>query len=312
MEHFDISLQNGEQVTGIHCLPPRSESPLSSRPLIVALHGGGYDCHYFDADSKHTAAISANAYGVPFVSIDRPCYGGSTSFLPVPADSDFVMETSVRLHKYILPALWAEFGNPNECNGIVLFGHSLGSMFTIATAAMHAKDESPSYVLSGIIYSGLGDIWQPHMTENFLKMPLDPMGHALNSPKQKDATMFRSNTVHPNILKLTEQLDAPIPLAEIQSLPESWLPSWKEKWAAHIRVPVMCALAEQEPFFIVSKERLQGCTESFSTSVRVDGSFILGAPHCMELSLWAQGWYARVFGFAVECSVQREWQTASK
>jgi len=27
-----------------------------------------------------------------------------------------------------------------------------------------------------------------------------------------------------------------------------------------------------------------------------------GAPHAIELSYWGQGWYARCFGFAMECA----------
>jgi len=36
--------------------------------------------------------------------------------------------------------------------------------------------------------------------------------------------------------------------------------------------------------------------------VHVEGSLLRGAPHCIELSFWAQGRYARCFGFAMECS----------
>ncbi|KAL6404508.1 hypothetical protein AUP68_13901 [Ilyonectria robusta] len=302
MESFTLLLPNGGTVAGIHNIPPRSESPIQWRPLVVGLHGGGYECHYFDADSKHTASTSSNAYSVPFISIDRPCYGGTSSFLPVPEGSNFITETGIWLHKYILPTLWSKFGIPNQCNCLVLFCHSLGAMHGTAAAAMHGQDERPSYPLGGLICSGIGDVWRPQMYGNSVSEPYDPLGSSSFTLEVKDALMFRPGTVHQDILRLTERLGSPAPLAELASLPASWLPSWKEEWAVHVKAPVMFALVEQEPFFMVSEERAKACGEAFSSCLRVDSSFIMGAPHCMELSYWAQGWYARAFGFAMECS----------
>jgi hypothetical protein len=64
----------------------------------------------------------------------------------------------------------------------------------------------------------------------------------------------------------------------------------------------MFALVENDPFFEATKQELETCMAAFTSSIRVDGSLINGAPHCMELSYWSQGWYARCFGFAMECS----------
>lgn len=304
MESFTLSLPNGGTVAGIHNLPPsRPRSSPQFRPLVVGLHGGTYECHYFDADPQHTASISSNAHGVPFVSIDRPCYGGTSSFLPVPEGSDFVTETARWMHEHILPALWSNFGITNGCSCIVLLCHSLGVMYGVATAAMHGRDEPPSYPLGGLVCSGLGDVWRPHMYEGSVRKPYDAMGNYSTPLAQKDAVMFAPGTVSPDIVKLTERLDAPAPLAELESLPASWLPGWKDNWAAHVKTPVMFAMMQYEPFFVVSEERLKACAEAFSGSPRVDSSFVPGAPHCMELSFWAQGWYARAFGFAMECSV---------
>ncbi|KAJ4035394.1 hypothetical protein NW761_012444 [Fusarium oxysporum] len=305
MEPFRYSLPNGGVVSGIRNIPPPSKSTPQFRPLIIALHGGMYECHYFDADSRHTASISSNTYEVPFVSINRPCYGESSSLLPIPEESDFVRETAVWLHDYILPTLWSKIGVENGCNCIVLLCHSLGTMYGVAAAALHGQDERPSYPLGGVIWSGLGDIWQPHMYENCISKPYDPLGEQSISSEVKDKIMFRPETVHGDVLKLTKKLDSPAPLAELESLPASWLPHWKEEWASHVKVPVMLAMMEHEPFFVVSEERLRACAVAFSSSPRVDSSFIWGAPHCMELSFWSQGWYARAFGFAIECSVHK-------
>lgn len=65
----------------------------------------------------------------------------------------------------------------------------------------------------------------------------------------------------------------------------------------------MFALPEQDCFFEVTTENIRDCMAAFSKSKRVDGSLVQSAPHCMELSYWSQGWYARCFGFAMECSI---------
>ncbi|KAM5354803.1 hypothetical protein ACJ41O_001449 [Fusarium nematophilum] len=312
MESFTFPLPNGGTIAGIHNIPPRSKSSVEHRPLVVGLHGGMYECHYFDADSKHTASIWSNAYGVPFVSIDRPCYGGTSSFLPVPEGSDFITESANWLHKYILPTLWSRIGIPNGCNCVVLFCHSLGAMYGVATAALHSQEGRQSYPLGGLICSGIGDVWEPHMYEAAVGEPYDAMGKNGIPLEAKDKVMFRPGTVHPDILKHSERLDSPAPLAELASLPATWLPNWKNQWAEHVKAPVMFAMVEQEPFFVVSGERLKACAEAFSSSPRVDSSFVSGAPHCMELSYWAQGWYARSFGFAMECSAHTGLLSARK
>ncbi|KAJ8128524.1 hypothetical protein O1611_g5110 [Lasiodiplodia mahajangana] len=302
MEPFKLSLSNGGTVAGILSLPPRSTSPLEYRPLVVGLHGSTYDCHYFNADPKHTASISSTGFGIPFISIDRPCYGGTSSFLPIPEGSSFPQETGSWLHHYILPALWSKFGVPNGCNCIVLLCHSLGAISGIVTAAMHAQDEKPQYPLGGIIISGIGDEQHPYMKENPISEPNNPPHHHRIPIPHKDAMMFQPETFHPDILQHSERLDSPAPFAEFEGLTNHWLPSWADQWASHVKAPVMFALAERDCFFVVTEECVRRCASAFVNSVRVDSSLVKNAPHCLELSYWSQGWYARCFGFAVECS----------
>ncbi|KAL4905014.1 hypothetical protein BDW74DRAFT_185453 [Aspergillus multicolor] len=300
MQSFKLSLANGGTVAGISNIPLVSTSPCY-RPLIVGLHGGIYGCHYFDANKEYTAAKQSSALGVPFAAIDRPCYGGTSSFLPVPGDSNFTTETGRWLHEYILPAIWTEFGLPNNCNCIVLLAHSLGVMGATYAAALHAQEKPPAYPLGGFIASGLG--------EQFLssgeRVPIPeanvPPYHTLFPLDVKDRMMFRRGTVDPEILALSERLNVPSPLADAADLPTVWVPKWRE-WAAHITAPVKFALVKQDCFFKGSEELVRSCTEAFMKSARVDGNFIRGAPHCLELSYWAQGWYASCFGFALECA----------
>lgn len=299
MQPFTLDLPNNATVAGIHSIPTASP-PLRYRPLIVALHGGTYDCHYFDATPTYTASITSAAFGIPFISVDRPCYGGTTSFLPLPPGSTFNEETGLWLHKYILPAVWREFGLPNRCNCVVLFCHSFGSMGGIVAAALHAEDANSSYPLGGLIISGLGDKQSANMKDAPPMLPNAGPEHVLFPLAVKDSVMFRPATVDPDILNQSERLNAASPAVEMYEL-KGWLGSWKS-WAAKVKSAVMFALVEDDVFFEATEEEVRGILEAFTQSERVDGSLVRGAPHCMELSYWAQGWYARCFGFAMECS----------
>ncbi|RAQ51200.1 hypothetical protein AFGD_003607 [Aspergillus flavus] len=302
MQSFRSTLPNNGTVEGVHSIPPSSATPLKYRPLIVGLHGGCYDHRYFNATPKCSASLASAAFGVPFVSIDRPSYGGTSSILPIPEGSDLFEQSGFLLHQQILPTLWREIGMPSQCNCIVLLSHSLGVMPAIITAALHAQDKTPSYPLGGLIASGMGD-----KQSSFTKdgppsyLPVDN-DHALFPLDAKDNIMFKPGTFDPEILEHSERLNAPCPLSEVSQFAAIWLPVWKQKWAAHVLTPVMFSLVEDDPFFVATEQEIETCVRAFKSSVRVDGSLIIGAPHCVELSYWSQGWYARCFGFAMECA----------
>ena len=228
MQSFHLKLSNDAVVAGIRSIPPSSTSAVDRRPLIVALHGGTYNCQYFDATPTHTASISSAAFGVPFRSIDRPCYGRTSSFLPVPEGSDFNRETGSWLHNYILPALWTEFGVTNGCNCIVLLCHSLGVMGGTVAAAMHGQDEKPLYPLGGMIASGLGDKQSPFMKTAPRLHESVGHDHVLMPLEAKDRIMFRPGTVSQEILNCSEHLSAVSPVAELQDFVQVWFNTWRK------------------------------------------------------------------------------------
>lgn len=301
MQPFKYILSNNGTVAGVHSIPPKSVRSIEHCPLIVGLHGGTYDSQYFDATPKVSASLASVAFGVPFVAIDRPSYGDTSSILPIPDQSDFFQETGHWLHRYILPKLWTEVGVPNECNCIVLLSHSLGVMGGIIAAALHTQDDIPLYPLGGLIASGMGN------TSSLIKtcmpsfVPIDD-SHVMFPLDAKDKIMFKPGTVSSEVLETSERLNAISPLPEVTDFTTDWLPSWKEKWASGVSTPVMFSLVDEDPFFEVNEQEMEICTRAFKNSTRVDSSLGRGAPHCMELSIFSQGWYARCFGFAMECA----------
>jgi len=301
MEPFRLPLKDGA-VTGAHSISLTSSSPVRHRPLIIGLHGGCYDHQYFNATPDYSASLASKAFGVPFITIDRPSYGGTSRVLPIPDGSDFTQESAKLIHHSILPRLWNEFGAPNGCNCIVLLCHSLGVMVGIAVAAMHAQDDNSAYPLGGLIASGMGDIQTKVMQGDNPSYPKVDEDHVLCPVQLKDALMFKPGTCTPEILAQSERLNAVSPIAEIVGFATQWLPVWKEQWAPLVKAPVMFALVEDDPFFEADEKEVARCVGAFVNSVHVEGSLLRGAPHCIELSFWAQGWYARCFGFAMECS----------
>lgn len=302
MKQFRLTLSNHGTVTGAYSIPLPSSSPVDYRPLIIGLHGGCYDHQYFDALPKYSASLASDAFGVPFVAIDRPSYGGTSSILPIPNDSDFSQESAIALHCFIMPRLWVEFGAPNGCTCIVLLCHSLGVMVGVATAAMHGRDKKPSYPLGGLIASGMGNTQAALVKES--NPFYHPVGddHARFLLEAKDAIMFKPGTYASEILRESERLNAVFPIPEVAGFATEWMPTWKEKWAPAVKAPVMYALVEDDPYFVATQEEVDRCVKAFTNSTRVEGSLIRSAPHCLELSHWSQGWYARCFGFAIECA----------
>ncbi|KAH7346958.1 hypothetical protein BKA66DRAFT_516959 [Pyrenochaeta sp. MPI-SDFR-AT-0127] len=280
-----------------------TSSPVDHRPLIIGLHGGCYDHQYFDALPKYSASVASNAFGVPFITIDRPSYGGTSCVLPIPHGSDFTQESAKLLHRFILPKLWSEFGAPNGCNCVMLLSHSLGVMTGVAVGAIHAQDGTPGYPFGGLIASGMGDVQSKAMSGIIPSYPTVDENHGLCPVDQKDAFMFKPGTYALAMLKESSRLNAICPMPEIIGFATEWMPIWKEKWTPPVKAPVMHSLVEDDPFFEADEKEIDRCVRAFTNSVRVDGSLLCSAPHCVELSHWAQGWYARCFGFAMECSV---------
>jgi hypothetical protein len=302
MESFNLTLTNQATLTGLKNIPPPSERQLKRLPLFVAIHGGTYTSAYYDVDANHTASLTSNGLGVPFIAINRPCYEDSTSYYPLPAASSFHQEFGTWLHRYILPTLWAEFGKPAGCNSIVLDSHSLGVPGAVIAASMHAEESAqgvrPQYPLAGIILSGFGT--QVIEEEFRLADPKNPP-KVINFPSAaKDMLMLPPGSCDPELYKHTDRLNRPMPYDEIYEVRTLWLPTWKEMWAKNVKVPVMIGLAENDTLWKGTKDHVKDFCAAFPNSVRVDGSVVVGAPHNIEQSHWGRGWFARCFGFALE------------
>ncbi|KAK0642212.1 hypothetical protein B0T16DRAFT_381439 [Cercophora newfieldiana] len=301
MESFTLTLANGATLTGLSNLPPASASASKHRPLVVGLHGASYGATYFDVDAKHTALLTSNALSVPFVAVNRPGYLGSTSIYPLSASSSDPETHGAWLHKYILPALWKEFGLPQGCNSLVLHCHSLASPGGVIAASYHASSPDPEYPLAGIIFSGFGIHLIPDSGPK--QDPDAPPVEFLEFPQQiKDAIMMPPGTCHPDVYTHHDRLNTRFPMQEVGDIHTVWLPRVRGEWAKDVKVPVMFGIAERDCYWEATREHVDGMRGMFRASPRVEGGVVRGAPHNIEMSYWAQGWYGRCFGFGLECA----------
>ena len=310
MQAFKATLPNGSTLSGHHCVPDTSGPAYtalddSRRPLFVAIHGGTYSSTYFDADTKHSATLCSKGLGVPVVAIDRPLYQETSSFYPVPEGKTYHEGLAVQLHKHILPYVWKEYGR--NCGSMVLHCHSLATPSAVLLAGWHAQElaqgKTPAYPLSGLTISGFGNQVTPHIAEQAKALLSDPSVKSIDYPlEEKDKRMLEVGTVDPAIYKQTKRLHNPMPFAERADYGAVWDGN---KWRTHcgaVEVPVMIGMAEKDALWMGTEEHVREFAGGFSSSERVDASVVKGAPHCIELSYWAQGWYARCFGWALECA----------
>lgn len=306
MQAFKTSLPNGATLSG-HLCNPETSSPAyaalhdSRRPLFVAIHGGSYNSTYFDADAKHTAALCSNGLGVPVVAIDRPLYQETSSFYPLPEGKTYHEGLAAQLHKHILPTIWKEYGR--SCGSMVLHCHSLATPSAVILAGWHARERAegatPAYPLSGLTISGFGTQNINTVVEESNAAPPE----FVHLPAEmKDKRMFEKGTVDPAIYKQTERLNNPMPFAELGDYKAVWDGGrWRDLCGA-VEVPVMIGMAERDALWRGTQDHVDEFAGGFGGSERVDASLVRGAPHCIELSYWAQGWYARCFGWALECA----------
>ncbi|KAL2146546.1 hypothetical protein VTI28DRAFT_3437 [Corynascus sepedonium] len=328
MKAFTLTLGNGATLTGLTNLPDALPTDPEFKPLMVGLHGGSYTSAYFDVDEKHTAALVSNSLGVPWVAVDRPGYGGSTSFYRIPEGSSYTETLGQWLHHEILPAVWRQFGEPQGCNSVVLLCHSLGVPGGVIAAAELSQQEAETgqpaaYPLAGIIMSGFGTqtIGNSSSGDNGNSNDKDSHRDAKEqasksaadeqkeeeelihfSPEVKDAMLLPQGTCDASIYTHTARLNAPLPARERDdALATS--SRFHDYWAPRVRVPILVGMAERDRFWRGDEAHVRDLVAAFTASPKVEGSLIRGAPHNLEMSYWAHSWYTRCFGFGLECAV---------
>ncbi|OLT33732.1 hypothetical protein BJF84_21675 [Rhodococcus sp. CUA-806] len=130
----------------------------TDKPLLVFLHGGGYDDRYFDIPGQSVIEQAAAA-GYGAVSITRPGYPTDTASA---ADHPTFAQAAEILDDAISDA-WNEFGGGP---GVVLVTHSIGS-----AVGLHLAARDLGFPLLGVATSAISDTLAPAAAGVIASMP---------------------------------------------------------------------------------------------------------------------------------------------
>ena len=170
---FAFDLVNGAKLTGIHHFPEPLDLTSDHLPLVIAIHGATCKANHYDIDRKHTASGASQALAIPFVAFNRPGYNGSSTILPLTEGSSYFEAEAEHLHRYVLPAIWNEFGKKLRASSIVLMCHSMSVPGAIIASGLHDKEGTPAYPLAGMIFSGFGCTPRQGAVQEFPENPAD-------------------------------------------------------------------------------------------------------------------------------------------
>lgn len=159
----------------------------------------------------------------------------------------------------------------------MLLCHSLGVTGGVVAAAMHAdrdgdrdgdnnhggakEGQGGGYPLGGLIASGMGNTSSTQETIVDVFEPVGPNSEYIKFPvAAKNVVMLNiPGTVADEVLACSEKLDSAMPTIEALRFGEAWMGVWKERWACKVRVPVLVALAQDDPYFLGTEGEVEVC-----------------------------------------------------
>lgn len=275
----------GRQVAGLTAAAGAADSP-----LIVALHGGGYNSGYFDVPG-HSLLDVGDATGFRVFSLDRPGYGGSD---PLPGDR-MTFARSAEALDAVIGALWSEHGE--ERPGVVLLSHSIGSAI-----AVHIAARQPDWPLLGISLHGVGDQSPEHIVNAWHGMPLDrPV--ELPADQRRALLYGPEGTVDVGVVESAKASAEPVLLEEMLEIVGDW-PENVATLAAAVVVPVQYTLAEYDGLWVVDDSRAAAFAAYFTAAPWVDAKLQAGAGHNLDHHRLSRALHLRQLAFACECAAR--------
>ncbi|MEH6833000.1 MULTISPECIES: alpha/beta hydrolase [Falsihalocynthiibacter] len=240
----------------------------TSLPVILAIHGGTYNCDYFDIPG-YSLIDRAVAQGFDIVALDRPGYRESTA-LP---DTPDMIDANAQALNAALPALIAKLGLAGR--PIFVIGHSIGGAIALTLASIRA-----GWSLSGIAVSGVGAETPPEDADNYANLPQQYFVE-LPTP-MKDAVMFGpEGSYAADMPQASHMANTAVPRAELIDITGDWQ-NRVAGIAARIDVPVHYRQAAHEKLWLTSKERVAAFADLFTASPRVDAALIENVGHCID------------------------------
>jgi pimeloyl-ACP methyl ester carboxylesterase len=240
------------------------------RPLLLLLHGGGVDAHYFDPVIELGAAN-----GFPAIALNRPGYGDSEprSF----AQQAEVLDAAV-------DELWRDQAEGRP--GAVVFGHSIG-----AAVAVHVAARQPEWPLLGISLTGISASVPPFLVQAWESLP---------SGERVAFTPRASGTIR--LFGASSELEAGTPSAELVEVATGWAADCPVV-SAQVTVPVQFAVGERDKLWLVDETTAEDVAALFTKAPYVDSQLLPGVGHAVEhAGELGRSHVLRQLSFALRCT----------
>ncbi len=259
------------------------------RAVVLALHGGGTTCAYFDCPGHPASSLLrlGASLGFTVVALDRPGYGSSA---PYP-EAIALPEQRVRLAYGAVDRIVGRW--PGGA-GLFVVAHSNGCELALRMAA----DERGAELL-GIEMAGTGRHYHPAARD-----VLKDASPTYRPPGLGELLWRPVELYPPDVLGgITKApTGAPYEAAMVTSWPRTDFPVM----AAQARVPVQFSVAEHEKVWQSDPPALAEIAAMFSAAPRFVINEQSGAGHNLSLGHTAAAYHLKVLSFAEECVVARE------
>jgi pimeloyl-ACP methyl ester carboxylesterase len=258
----------------------------SDTPMLLLLHGGGVNAHYFAA-GENSAVEAAAANGFPTIALNRPGYADSQSL-----DREHAtFSRQAEVLDVAMDTLWAHRSERRP--GAVVFGHSIG-----AAVAVYLAARRPSWPLLGISITSitasappfLVDVWQslpPGQHIEFVKEASGSFHPSAGASDRKGSTMSAT------------AWQALTPSADLIEIATRW-PEDCRRVSAEVRVPVQHAVGEWDKLWVVDEMTARDVAAMFANAPYVDAQVLPGVAHAVEHE--GRSHWLRQLSFALRCT----------
>ena len=274
------------QVSGRSRFPAEA----AGAPLVIAIHGGTYDCAYFDVPG-HSLLDRADANGVSIIAIDRPGYGET----PLLSRDDMSFAGQARFLADALRTIWDQHGAGRP--GMVVIAHSIGAAIALTLAS-----DPGDLPLLGLAVSGVGlrtppghdAAWAALPETDMVTLPADMKEMVMFGP---EGSFDRAAVV---AARAANRAGPKAELLEITGLWHANAPAV----LGRIAVPVHYRQGEGDRLWMVDEGEVRGFAQALARSPRVDAAMLAGTGHCLDFHAIGPAFQLAQLSFALQCGAE--------